>query len=308
MANRERFTNNADSTLNGAINSSVTSITLTDATNFPATCFRISIEDEVLYCTSRSGNTLTVVRGSESTTAASHADLTPVTHLLTAGAVEQLKLDVFAMMGLGRKPTTGNTYGDEFDDESFTGWTAVRHATAPIDVVTEQDHMASMLIPTGGAAGQWNSYMKNCGTRSSGDEISMGVRMAFPNNGFPQPTLWFADGGTYNAGNQVGFAFSPHENTFVLRTETNYNNQTNFNNTVGGYFGANSIHDMNMKLKWNSGLSYTWGYSLDGIQWVTSTQNAITSFTPTWCGFGFTGWGASLSSIVCAFRYFRTSF
>lgn len=307
MAQREYFANNADSTLDGAINSSTTTVTVIDGTAFPAGGFRISIEDEILYVLTKSGNVMTVVRGAEGTTGASHADTTPVTHLLTAGSIEQLKLDALAMMGSGRKPTTANTYGDEFDDDNFTGWTAVNSGGSPVDVIVEKDHFCSMLIPTGGAAAQWNSYMKNCGSRSSGDEISASFRCTWPNSGFPQPCVWFADGATYGSGNQVGFGFSPHENTFVLRTATGFNAQAAFNGTSGGYDDSLSFHDMNVKLQWNGSSNYTWSYSLDGIQWMTQATTASASFTPTWCGFGFTSWGGSYT-VIASLRYFRTNF
>jgi len=74
----------ASTTLNGAINSSATSIVLTDATNFP-TEGAISIGNEVIRYTSKSTNTLTVSengRGFGGTSAASHSDATPVTSAL----------------------------------------------------------------------------------------------------------------------------------------------------------------------------------------------------------------------------------
>ena len=67
-----------NTTLNGAINSSVTSIVLTSATGFPATG-SIFIESECITYTGISTNTLTgCTRGTNSTTAASHLTLTAV--------------------------------------------------------------------------------------------------------------------------------------------------------------------------------------------------------------------------------------
>jgi hypothetical protein len=85
----ELFTNNASTTLNGAINNSVTSLVLTSASLFPASGnFRIRIDDEIILVTAISGATCTVARGQEGTTAASHADLATVRHVLTAGAIQ----------------------------------------------------------------------------------------------------------------------------------------------------------------------------------------------------------------------------
>tara|TARA_R100000734_G_C3314854_1_gene106581 strand:- start:154 stop:2289 length:2136 start_codon:yes stop_codon:yes gene_type:complete len=68
----------ATTTLNGTINNSVTTITLTDATSF-STSGSIRIEDEIITYTGKSSNDLTgCTRGTNGTTAASHADTTAV--------------------------------------------------------------------------------------------------------------------------------------------------------------------------------------------------------------------------------------
>jgi len=64
----------ATTTLNGAINDSVTTITLTDASSF-STSGSIRIEDEIITYSGKSSNDLTgCTRGASGTTAASHAD------------------------------------------------------------------------------------------------------------------------------------------------------------------------------------------------------------------------------------------
>lgn len=91
----ERFANNAASTLNGAINGSTTTIVVTSATPFPnAGNFRLLLGSnpntaEIVLVTGVSGTTFTVVRGQEFTSAQSWPDLTPVTQILTAGALTQ---------------------------------------------------------------------------------------------------------------------------------------------------------------------------------------------------------------------------
>lgn len=93
----ERFANNADSTLNGAINNSTTSIVVADGSSFPSVGdFRLLLGSdpdtgEIVLVTARSSNTLTVIRGQESTAAQSWIDGTTVTHILTKGAIESLR-------------------------------------------------------------------------------------------------------------------------------------------------------------------------------------------------------------------------
>lgn len=90
----ERLANNAQTTLNGAITNSATSLTVTSASAFPTSGnFRILIDSEILLVTAVSGTTFTVTRGVEGTTGASHSHLATITHVLTAGALDQFKVD-----------------------------------------------------------------------------------------------------------------------------------------------------------------------------------------------------------------------
>jgi hypothetical protein len=85
---REQFKNAASNQLNGAINNSTTSVTVDDGSVFPSVGnFRILIDTEIMLVTARSGNVLTVVRGQESTAAASHADDAKVTHIVTQASL-----------------------------------------------------------------------------------------------------------------------------------------------------------------------------------------------------------------------------
>lgn len=87
----EQYKNDAQSPLNGAINNSQTSIVVDDGSEFPSSGdFRLKIEDELLLCTARSTNTLTVTRGIEGSTAASHGDDISVKHILTAASFLKL--------------------------------------------------------------------------------------------------------------------------------------------------------------------------------------------------------------------------
>lgn len=102
----EQYANNASSTLNGAINNSVTSITVLDASSFPSSGdFQIRIENEILKVTAVSSNTLTVVRAQEGTSAASHADTTPVLHILTKQSFLNLIRDSIAKGTYSSRPS-----------------------------------------------------------------------------------------------------------------------------------------------------------------------------------------------------------
>lgn len=87
----EQFSNNASSTLNGAIDNDDTSLVVTSASSFPTTGnFRIRIDDEIMLVTAVSGTTFTVTRAVEGTSAASHSNGADVRHVLTAAALQAI--------------------------------------------------------------------------------------------------------------------------------------------------------------------------------------------------------------------------
>jgi len=89
MARYERIVNHVATTLNGAINDTVTSITVNNAASWPAEGdYRLRVGSEVVQVTSRAANVLTVVRGVDGTTAASHSDADTIEPVITATGLE----------------------------------------------------------------------------------------------------------------------------------------------------------------------------------------------------------------------------
>lgn len=64
--------NNAETILTQAVSTNTTSIAVENASLLPDVPFRLSINDEILEVTAKSGNTLTVQRAKEGTTASTH--------------------------------------------------------------------------------------------------------------------------------------------------------------------------------------------------------------------------------------------
>ena len=84
----EQIKNFGTTVLNGGVDNSTSTIVVVDGSVFPSSGnFRVVVDSEIMLCTSRTGNTLTVTRGSESSTAASHLDAAPIAHILTAGSL-----------------------------------------------------------------------------------------------------------------------------------------------------------------------------------------------------------------------------
>lgn len=303
---RELFANNGSTTLNGAINNSVTSIVVTDGSVFPASNFRIIIGSELLFCSSRSTNTLTVIRGIESTTAASHADLDPVKHVLTAGGLDGLFDNILAAAGMVPRDASLSTADDDFNDENFSGWTTVQGT--PNCTVTEKSHRSSILIPTGSASAQHYSFVK-AKAPSVNDYVQAGFHMIHPGSQFPIGGLIIADGNTYNAGKQVMFGWSPNENLYILRGMNNYNADIGSPTSVGNPLHSYPMGAMHMRLVWKGSNQYDALISPDGVTWATvlSAQSKHTLGTPTHMGFSMTNWGATKEAVF-SYLYCRFSF
>lgn len=87
----EIFHNGGVSTLAEDLDASETGVDVVDGSVFPTTGnFRIIIDAEIMLCTARSTNTLTVIRGSEGSTASIHGQDAEVSCVLTKGSLVAL--------------------------------------------------------------------------------------------------------------------------------------------------------------------------------------------------------------------------
>lgn len=131
----ENFANEYQTTLNGAIDSSQTSIVVTSDTGSPAAPFRMRVDSEYLLITGKSGTTFTVTRGVEGSTAASHSDGATITHILTAIG---LTAGLWGMEPGLKPPSSPHTDNDEFDYPNGTDPTTVGWSWANQTSVTAQ--------------------------------------------------------------------------------------------------------------------------------------------------------------------------
>jgi len=85
--------NRAESTLASDITATAVSLTVAtgEGTKFPASNFHITIDDEILLCSSRSTDVLTVVREKESTTGTAHSSGVAVELRITAQIIEEIQ-------------------------------------------------------------------------------------------------------------------------------------------------------------------------------------------------------------------------
>lgn len=145
--NYEVAANLAATTLNGGIDDTTTTVVVTDGTVFPSTGnFRIRVDSELMLVTARSTHTLTVERGIESTTGASHLDTTTVRLVATGGAVERFLEDGWFNVGYGRPLGIYNDAGT--DRLVSTDFTAINQETA-----TVEDQVGTILLRCPPASG-----------------------------------------------------------------------------------------------------------------------------------------------------------
>lgn len=197
-------------------------------------------------------------------------------------------------------PFTPTGLDDEFDDENFSGWTLVNSGSALANII-ETDDKVSLKFPTGGTSQHLQAYMK-ADTINTGDYIEM----CFQGVGYLAAThkfgLIFADGDTWNAGNQVCFAWSPSSSGASIQVFnlTGYNTQVT-NTTVSG---GNFINGM-MIYRFTYTAANTWlaEISTDRTQWATVISTTRT-LTPTHCGFFGSTYGAA-NEYVWSAHYWR---
>jgi hypothetical protein len=140
---RQQHQNDSATTLDGGINNSVTSIDVTTGSVFPSTgIFRIIIGSEIMKCTARSSNTLTVVRGQDGTSAASHSDDDAVALIYSQQGVTEIFKDNEALWGYSsRKPVQGI-----FADDGATILTSSDFTWTNQDSATVTDRSGTILL------------------------------------------------------------------------------------------------------------------------------------------------------------------
>jgi hypothetical protein len=107
----EQFANFVNVTLGSPCGPGDATITVTNFSGLPATgTFSLLVENEIMEATARSSGTVSVNRGMEGTTAASHGLGIAVKNIITARSIAQLKADLMGAVSSGTPPllfTTG---------------------------------------------------------------------------------------------------------------------------------------------------------------------------------------------------------
>lgn len=307
----EQYTNNAMTTLNGAITStSSTSITVTDGSVFSSVGnFRIIIDDEIMLVTARSTNTLTVTRGVEGTTAATHLDTTNVTDVLTSQSLLNLLAEGIATGDFSARPSAGRPGRLYIPND---GLTIARDDGS----VWTSFGPCWKFTPPSFSGGSWMNqnnalsvdefdgiHQYDTGGQMTSDEFSF-YHKAIPTPGSPW-TLTAAfvpqypdQGSGVNAG--IGVGYSGNNNTYSIVTQcdgvhiTGYGNVQEGSNGTPGTVVANNqpIKTFNgpchfFKIQ-NDGTNITFWVSCDYRHWMKRFSVALGSShvgtAPDWYG------------------------
>jgi hypothetical protein len=132
---------NISTTLNGAINNSVTSIVVTSSTGFPATPFVVICDFELMLVTAVVTTTWTVTRATEGTAAASHLTGAIVRQVATLAAWN-------ALVQLQTGTTTAQSGAVNIDGALTTGGTVTAGSTSTAGsagVFTNQDNTKASI-------------------------------------------------------------------------------------------------------------------------------------------------------------------
>jgi len=289
---RERTTNAGTSTLNGGINSSQTTLTVTSAAPFSSLPqFRIIIDSEIMLVTGISGSVFTVTRGAEGSSAASHSNSATIAQIITEEGLQRYHRDwnnPFFDEGTPRQLLDGSTVltASSFTNVNFTN--ATKTDANQGSIVLEHD------------------------TQSAANDVALIVRSA------PTAPWTITCGFIPNLLQEVGdfpsCGFVVHENTsgefyyFQVNISAD-GTKVLVSKHASPTASSTSFLDLD---NWSGGSGVCWlqvednntnlifKLSADGVNFITLGQEARTTFlTPDEVGFAINNFGnANLKSMA----------
>lgn len=285
----EQYANNAKTTLNGAINNSTTSITVTDGSVFPSSGdYRLKVDDELMICTARSGNTLTVTRGAESTTASSHSDLAQISLVLTTQSFLNLLGEGMQFGPRASRPTAprkGTRYiPDDYGLESIYDGSAWR-SIASGRIVTPPVVSNFTWVNQGSATASDRDGIVMSVPDSSNDQIRLLVAST-PGSSY---TLRVAVRGLLGLGNFYGYGIGVRESssgkiiTFMAKQDgtvatDRWHAANSFLNNLAATssnISSTRVPDLHLSIVRN-GTNRLYQLSVNGYDWITHATTSNT--------------------------------
>lgn len=263
---REVFINNGNTTISSSANTTVTSLSVASGGVFPSTGnFRVKVDDEIMLCTARSSNTLTVSRAAEGTSAASHTSGATISSVLTEGAIQRWGRDNHLLWNNTGLPDNKLVQDDGITPLLAADFTAINagHTTTFADnnggILLSQDAAA--------AAATWHLWsIAAPGSTPYEYTAKFSIQHFFTSASDMYVGFGFRESGTSKI--SVAAMYSPGGAVFRLGA---------FDNTTQS--GTNVVSVGNtiwMRVKYD-GTNVTYKYSYDGINFGQTRSVAVTT-------------------------------
>jgi hypothetical protein len=283
----EQFANEPSAVLSGAINNSVTSITVSGATNIPASgTFRCRIDTEYMSVSAVSGSTWTVTRGNGGTTAASHADSAPIDVIITAealnalvsvqaGGTEVSNRRVLNFIGATVSDNSGSSRADITIQGEYgitqppvlSNWTWVNQTNATAVDTTRGIYMENVTPATGHS---FNILKK--AAPATPYTITAKLKCLWYGNDFQEIGLCFRES---SSGKLTTWCFSPDTGGFFLG-QFGFTNPTTYGSNNGFYQRVTS-DDYYLRIA-DNGTNRKLSYSRDGEHFIEVFSESRTNF------------------------------
>ena len=297
---KEILQNGSQTTLSAAISStSATSITVTTGSVFPSTGnFHLLVESEIMVCTARSSNTLTVVRGQEGTTPATHASGLPITMILTQGTLQRYGRDNDPFFDSSR-PAFASIVDANGNPLTLSSFTAVNTGNG---VEASDQNGTIVLAYPALASAAWNTNAYVRPQPSTPYSVVAGFRMIMATGPLANNSEYLWPGICFrNSSNSNLFLCSlvPYNYVWEFRADWMANDTSGVEENLVSQRAMYWIGDTIWMKGTNDGANITWYLSHDGINWVQMGQWSATAyFTPNEVGFFASNYDVSTGAIV----------
>lgn len=193
------------------------------------------------------------------------------------------------------EPFTPAGDDDEFDDESFTGWTTVDGSGGAGTVTVTEGHDVVSLAHAGGDT-TWDlhAYLKAM-TLSANDYVEAWVEYYARNTSTPSVGVVMADGATAGAGTAVIFGSVNAAAAHSMRLASvpgfvNVGTATDFSLTPGSLGRG-----IGVRLVYEGANNWSGWVSINGFDWQNVTGTLARVMTPTHAGFFISVWGSAVT-------------
>jgi hypothetical protein len=269
---REKFSNNASSTLDGSVNSTTTSVTVNDASDFPDDGdFRIIVGNELMKVTSVASNTFTVERGSEGTTANTHNDDDSVYQIITADSVmRKFKNEILYFDEKPLYHSITDESGNTLTVSDFTwlnqGNSVATDVHGTIYLEVEDDgnsNIQGLEIDTPNVA-----YTATVGVRTC---LFQGPASGL--EGYPQVLIFIRD----SSSGKLTVLASVYRGYTTAFQVANWSSVSNFSSDLNGLNQYTSSEDVWLRIE-DDDTDFNFYISSDGVNWASVGSVGRTSF------------------------------